>query len=223
MVLQVVPEHLNITCRMAQAIPYTDDYQTILFSADVVRQLRNHEWSGSPKSKEELQRIIKTQCNRVHPYLYMADDLKLADWTDPQWLPDRSHHLLEPFYRSKLAEAEQKLSMLEPTRQELDWIRQHAQWQYDKEKHLEIRSPLGLVCRINAMEICIARKSHELSARQPSATPTTEAAPFSQQTSVPVTQAGNTSFIESFGDGASEARLAYRFEEVRYIADLPTS
>ena len=52
---------------------------TIQFYADAVRQLRTAESSAAPKSEKELQQIIKAQSHRLHPYLYLSDDLRLAD------------------------------------------------------------------------------------------------------------------------------------------------
>ena len=90
------------------------------------------ESSAAPKSEEELQRIIKAQRYRVHPYLYLSDDLKLADWSDTQWCLDDAHHAMELYYMPKLASVGRTLYQLDPTCQELDWIKQHAQWPYDK-------------------------------------------------------------------------------------------
>ena len=84
---------------------------------------------------------------------------------------------MELYCMPELASVGQNLYQLDPTCQELDRIKQHAQWLYDKKKAFKIASPLKLMCRIEAMEQCIARKSHEFLFRQPSATPTTEASP----------------------------------------------
>ena len=79
---------------------------------------------------------------------------------------------MELYYMPKLASVGQTLYQAAP---------RHAQWLYDtgKKTAFKVASPLGLMCRIEAMEECIARKSYELwgevSARQPSATPTRDA------------------------------------------------
>ena len=57
---------------------------TILFYGNPVHQLRTAESSAAPKSEEKLQQTIKAQRYLVHPYLYLTDDLKLADWSDTQ-------------------------------------------------------------------------------------------------------------------------------------------
>ena len=81
-------------------------------------------------------------------------------------------------------------------------------------KAFKVASPLGLLCSIEAMEECIARKSHELPARQPSATPTTDAPSFPLSQLVMITRAGDAPLPESTDNGASE---------VRYIAELVPS
>ena len=211
LVLTVQPQHMNLTGRMARQFWFTDEEATIQFYADAVRQLRTAESSAAPKSEEELQRIIKAQCYRVHPYLYLSDDLKLADWSDTQWRLDDAHHGTELYYMPKLDSVGQTVYQLDPTCQELDWIKQHAQWLYGKKKAFQVASPLGLMCSIEAMEQCIARKSHELSARQSSATPTTDASPFPLSQ---LTRAGDAPLPESTDNGVSE---------VRYIVELVPS
>ena len=52
------------------------------------------------------------------------------------------------------------------------------QWLYDKKKAIKLASPLKIMCRIEEIEECFARKGHKLTARQPSATPTTDASPL---------------------------------------------
>ena len=81
-------------------------------------------------------------------------------------------------------------------------------------KAFKVASPLGLMCRIEAMEECIARKSHELPARQPSATPTTDAPPFPLSQLVMITRAGEAPLPESTDNGVSE---------VCYITELVPS
>ena len=66
------------------------------------------------------------------------------------------------------------------------------------------------MCRIEAMEECIARKSHELPARQPSATLTTGASPF-PLSPAQLVAGGDAPLPESNDNGVSE---------VRYIAEL---
>ena len=51
----------------------------------------------------------------------------MADWSDTQWRLDDAHHAMELYYMPKLARVGQTLYQLEPTYQELDWIKQHAQ------------------------------------------------------------------------------------------------
>ena len=63
---------------------------------------------------------------------------------------------MELYYIPKLASVGQQL---DPTCQEPGWIKQHAQWLCDKKKAFKVASPLGLMCSIEAMEECIARKS----------------------------------------------------------------
>ena len=107
----------------------------------------------------------------------------------------------------KLASVEQTLYQFDPTRhgKELDWIKQHTEGLYDKKKAFKVASPLGLMCRIEAMDECIARKSHQLTARQPSsATPTTDASPFLLSQFVTITQAGDAPPPESSDNGVSE-------------------
>ena len=67
--------------------------------------------------------------------------------------------------RMTSVESEQTLYQLNPTSQELDWIKQHTQWLYDSKKAYKLGSPEGMMCCIEAMEDCIARKSHELAAK----------------------------------------------------------
>ena len=64
----------------------------------------------------------------------------------------------------ELASVGQTLYQLDPTCQELDWIKQHAQGLFDKKKAFKVASTLGLLWRIEAREQCIARKRHELPA-----------------------------------------------------------
>ena len=54
--------------------------------------------------------------------------------------------------------------------QELDWIKQHAQWLYDNKKASKLGSQVRIMCSIEAMEECIARKSDKFAARQISTT-----------------------------------------------------
>ena len=93
---------------------------------------------------------------------------------------DDVHHAMERYYMPKLASVEQILYQLDPTRQKLpvDRIKQHAQLLYGKKKPFKLATPLGIMCPIEAMEECIARKRHELMTRQPSATLTKNASPF---------------------------------------------
>ena len=81
---------MNLTGRMARNFRFADDEVTIQFYADAVRQLRMTEVSAAPKSEDVLQRIIKAQSDRVHPYPHLLDSLRLArltgrirsgDWT----------------------------------------------------------------------------------------------------------------------------------------------
>ena len=41
----------------------------------------------------------------------------------------------------KLASVGQTLYQIDPTCQELEWIKQHDQWLYDKEKAFKVASP----------------------------------------------------------------------------------
>ena len=81
-------------------------------------------------------------------------------------------------------------------------------------KEFKLAPPLGIMCRLEAMEECIARKSHELRARRPSATLTTGESPSPLQKLVPVTQAGEAPLPVSSDNGVPEARC---------IAELVTS
>ena len=117
-----------------------------------------------PKSEDEL----KVQRDRVHPYPYLSDSLRLTDWSDSQWRLDDAHFAMDKYYMARMTSMEQTLYQLNPTRQELDWIKQHAQWLYDGKKAYKPGSPVGIMCRVDAVEECIARKSHELAARQDS-------------------------------------------------------
>ena len=82
LVLEVQQQHMNLAGWMASNSRFADDKVTIQFYADAVRQLRSTEVSATPKSEEELQRIIKAQRDRVHPYPYLSDSLRLAEWSD---------------------------------------------------------------------------------------------------------------------------------------------
>ena len=90
LVLEMQTQHMNLTGRMAHNFRFADDEVTIQFYADAVRQLRMTEVSAAPKSEDVLQRIIKAQSDRVHPYPHLLDSLRLArltgrirsgDWT----------------------------------------------------------------------------------------------------------------------------------------------
>ena len=61
---------MNLAGGMARNIRYADDEVTIQFYADaaLLRQLRTAERSPTPRSEEELQRILKAQRDRLHPY-----------------------------------------------------------------------------------------------------------------------------------------------------------
>ena len=96
LVLEVQPQHMNLTCRMTLNIRFADDEVTIQFYADVVRQLWSTEVSATSKSEDELQRIIKAQRRvRVHPYQYLSDSLRSANWSDSQWLLDNAHFAMD--------------------------------------------------------------------------------------------------------------------------------
>ena len=82
LVLEVQQQHMNLAGWMASNSRFADDKVTIQFYADAVRQLRSTEVSATPKSEEELQCIIKAQRDRVHPYPYLSDSLRLAEWSD---------------------------------------------------------------------------------------------------------------------------------------------
>ena len=56
----------------------------------------------------------------------------MADWSDTQWRLDDAHHAMELYFMPKLASVGQTLYQLDPTCQELDWIKQHAQWLYEE-------------------------------------------------------------------------------------------
>ena len=94
--------------------------------------------SATQKSEDELQRIIKAQRDPVHPgsrcpvhpYPYLSDSLRLADWSNSQWRLDDAHFAMDKYYMARMTSVEQTLYQLNPTRQELDWIKQHAQWLY---------------------------------------------------------------------------------------------
>ena len=139
---------MNLTSRMACNIRIADNELTIQFYADAVRQLRMTEVSAAPKSKDELQRIIKAQRDRVHPYPHLSDSLRLADWSDSQWRLDDAHLAMDKYYMARMTSLEQTLYQLNPTRQELDWIKQHAQRLYDGKKAYTPGSPVGIMCRI---------------------------------------------------------------------------
>ena len=205
-VLEVQPQHMNLASRIACNIRFADDELTIQFYADAVRQLRMTEVSAAPKSKDELQRIIKAQRDRVHPYPHLSDSLRLADWSDSQWRLDDAHLAMDKYYMARMTSLEQTLYQLNPTRQELDWIKQHAQWLYDGKKAYKPGSPVGIMCRIEAMEECIARKSHELAARQTSTTLTTDASPFSLLTLVQAPPSGEAPLAVPPDDGVQETR-----------------
>ena len=178
LVLEVQPQHMNLTGRMARNNRFADDEVTIQFYADAVRQLRSTEVSATPKSEDGLQRIIKAQRDRIHPYPYLSDTLRLDDWSDSQWSLDDAYFAMDKYYMARMTSLEQTLYQLNPTRQELDWTKQHAQRLYDGKKAYKPGSPVEIMCSIEAVEECIARKSHELATRQASTTLTTEASPL---------------------------------------------
>ena len=131
LVLEVQPQHMNLTCSMASNIRFADDEVTVQFYADAVRQLRMTEVSAALKSEDELQLIIKAQCDRVHPYQHLSDSLRklrLADWLDSQWRLNDAHLAMDKYYMARTTSLEQTLYQLNPRRQELDGIKQHAQW-----------------------------------------------------------------------------------------------
>ena len=51
-------------------------------------------------------------------------------------------------YMARVTSLEQTLYQLNPTRQELDWIKQRAQWLYDGKNSYKPGSPVGIMCRI---------------------------------------------------------------------------
>ena len=130
LVLEGQPQYMNLIGRMARNIRFADDEVrvTIQFYADAVCQLRMTEVSAAPKREDELQRIIKAQRDRVHPYLHLSDRLRLANWSDSQWRLDDAHLAMDQYYMARTTSLEQTLYQLNPRRQELDGIKQHAQW-----------------------------------------------------------------------------------------------
>ena len=99
---------------------------------------------------------------------------------------------MDKYYMARMTRVEQTLYLyqLNLTSQARDWIKQHAQWPYDRKKVYTPGSPVGIMCSIEAMDECIARKSHELVARQAPTTLTTEAFSFPLPTLVQVPPSG---------------------------------
>ena len=120
LVIDVQQGGMKLTGRIARNIWYGDDEVTIQFYADAVRQLRSRvrtiEQSAMPRSEEELQCIIKAQCDRVHPYPYISAELKFADWSDSQWHVNVSHQLMNKYYMPKMSNLDQTLLQLNPSR-----------------------------------------------------------------------------------------------------------
>ena len=79
LVVDIVPNNLNLNGRKARNKRYADDEVTIQFYSGSVRQLRTVERGATAGTEEELQRIIKVQRDRVNPYPYISDEFKLAD------------------------------------------------------------------------------------------------------------------------------------------------
>ena len=51
-----------------------------------------------------------------------------------QWHVDVTHHLMNKYYMAKMSNLDQILLLVNPSRTELDRIKQHAQWPHDKKK-----------------------------------------------------------------------------------------
>ena len=81
------------------------------------------------------------------------------------------------------------------------------------------RHPKGVMCRIEAIEECVSRKSHELATRQPSTTLTTEACPSTLPQPLQAARAGETAVTAL----PVPALPTDQVPEVRYIADLVSS
>ena len=125
----------------------------------------------------------------------------MADWSDSQLHLDDAHFAMDKYYMARMTSVEHTLYQLNPMSQELDWIKQHAQWLYDSKKTYKLGSLVGIKCHIEAMEECIARKSHELAARQATTTLTTEASPILLPTPVQVPQSGEAPLAVSPDNG----------------------
>ena len=57
-----------------------------------------------------------------------------------------AHYATDKYYMVRMTSVEQTLYQLNPTRQELDWIKQHAQWLDDTKMRFKLGSPQGIMC-----------------------------------------------------------------------------